>query len=124
MHFSTHSQITELKKRMPAAAIAEMHRELNRQAQDYDLTVLPVEDATDQAFKKRWSATLNVVETVPTTLAGVRAKIEFATSADFVFEALVDNEGRVHAFLDTLVSIGRRHCGVASTVAHLVERRR
>jgi hypothetical protein len=60
------------------------------------------EDAADKAFEQRWSAMLNVVETVPTTLAGMRAKIEFATSVDYVFEALVDDEERVHAFLDTL----------------------
>ena len=98
----SHSSICRNTKKLPSDRRAELHRELNRQTEDYDLTVRPVHEAADAAFKKRWSATLNVVETVPTTLAGMRAKIEFATSADFVFEALVANEERVHAFLDTL----------------------
>jgi hypothetical protein len=43
---------------MPADAIAGIHRELNRQTEDYDLTVRAVEEAADEAFEKRWTTML------------------------------------------------------------------
>jgi hypothetical protein len=99
-----HSGISKLKKRIPAETLAEMHRELNRQTDDYELTVLPVHDAVDAAFEKRYAAQMAVFDTAPTTLAGIRAKIDFAFSADYVTESLTGdgNNNNLRSFLETL----------------------
>jgi hypothetical protein len=83
---------------------ALFHRELNHQQAAYDATVQPAEDAADAAFEKRWDAQQVVFATVPTTLAGFRAKIDFAMSADFVTESLTstDTDDPFGNFLETL----------------------
>ncbi len=50
-----------------------------------------------------------VFETVPTTLVGLRAKIDFAMSADYVTECLTTTETDepLRNFLDTLYASAR-----------------
>jgi hypothetical protein len=51
---SQHSWIRQNNKELPRHAVAEMHRELNRQEVDYDLTVRPIDEAADAAFDRRY----------------------------------------------------------------------
>jgi hypothetical protein len=64
----------------------------------------PVQDAADEAFERRWDAQQAVFATVPTTLAGFRAKIDFAMSVDFVTDSLTSTETNesLGDFLETL----------------------
>jgi hypothetical protein len=99
---SQHSWIRQNTKELPRHAVAEMHRELNRQEVDYDLTVRPIDEAADVAFDKRYSAMETVFATSPTTVAGFRALIDFATSDSFVTECLTETEEPLRDFLNTL----------------------
>jgi hypothetical protein len=101
---SQHSWIRQNTKQLPRHAVAELHRELNRQEADYDLTVRPVHEAADAAFERRYSAMEMVFATPPTTVAGFRALIDFAMSESFVTECLTETQTDepLRDFLNTL----------------------
>jgi hypothetical protein len=105
----THEQITAHKKGRFAEQVPFFHRELNDQTDDYDQNVAPVEEASERATHKRHEAMVAVFETVPTTLAGMRAKIDFAMSVDHVTESLTDTETfePLCSFLNTLYESAR-----------------
>jgi hypothetical protein len=98
--FSAHERIS--KQKLPKALIAEMHCELNRQTDDYNATVQPVHDGADESFHERWAAQKSIFVTVPTSLAGMRAKIDFAFSVDYVTEPLTDDKEMLRTFFETL----------------------
>jgi hypothetical protein len=52
----THSRICKNAKNLPSDRRAELHRELNRQEEDFEVNVRPALDAADAAFKKRYDA--------------------------------------------------------------------
>ena len=97
----THAQITELKDGALAEHVPFFHRTLNIQTDDYAKNVAPLDEACDRAYLKRYDAMQAVFEIVPTTLAGMRAKIDFAVSADHVMGPLSEDE-TLHDFLNTL----------------------
>ena len=74
---------------------------------DYEENVAPFEEASDEATSSRIEAADVVFDTVPTTLVGIRAKIDFAMSVDHVTGLLIDNEGRIQTFLETLYETAR-----------------
>ena len=79
------------------------------QNNDYEANVLPAEEACERASDKRHEAMEAVFETVPTTLAGMRAKIDFAMSVDHVTECLTNTETTepLGDFLNTLYESAR-----------------
>ena len=110
---STHKQITalnhtdlgkltDLRKLVPF-----FHRTLNISTDDYDENVAPLEEASDQAASTRIDAAYAVFDTVPTTLAGMRAKITWAMSVDHVTELFVGTHESLGNFLDTLYASAR-----------------
>jgi hypothetical protein len=107
--FSTHKEISAMKKRAPwlAKATPHLHRVLNRQTADYEANVKPCHEAADSAFEDRYAAMEAVFEMVPTTLAGMRAKIDFAMSASHVTECLMEANEPLQNFLDTLYEAAR-----------------
>lgn len=105
-YFRTHEQITGLKGDL-AEFKPLFHRTLNHKTADYEASVLPLEEAQEDASHVRISAALAVFDIVPTTLAGMRAKIDFAMSVDHVTGLLVDNEEALQNFLDTLYEAAR-----------------
>jgi hypothetical protein len=98
---STHADITELKGDL-AQFKPFFHRTLNIQTDDYAKNVAPFEEACDRAFLKRYDAMQAVFGIVPTTLAGMRAKIDFAVSTDHVMDPLTGDDEALHDFLNTL----------------------
>jgi hypothetical protein len=101
----THQQITELKSHPDWRPLVPfLHRTLNIQTEDYEKNVAPIEEAADTATDKRIEATYAVFDTVPTTLAGMRAKIDFADSVDHITETLqqAHDPERLKDFLETL----------------------
>ena len=104
----THKQIAELKSHADLGKhVPVFHRQLNIQAADYEENVAPIEEASDQATGARIDAAYAVFDTVPTTLAGMRAKIDFALSADHVTGLLNDEDEILGNFLDTLYESAR-----------------
>jgi hypothetical protein len=97
---STHADITKLKGDL-AQFKPFFHRTLNIQADDYEENVAPFDEACDRAYLKRYDAMQAVFEIVPATLAGMRAKIDFAVSADHVVGPLTEDE-TLQDFLNTL----------------------
>ena len=95
-------KLADLRKLVPF-----FHRTLNIQTDDYDSNVAPFEEAADEACSIRLNAVYEVFDTVPTTLAGMRAKIDFAMSVDHVSELLEDGDERVGNFLETLYASAR-----------------
>jgi hypothetical protein len=87
-----------------------LHRTLNIQTEDYEKNVAPIEEAADTATDKRIEATYAVFDTVPTTLAGMRAKIDFAGSVDHITETLQQTHDpeRLKDFLETLYECAAR----------------
>ena len=71
------------------------------------VNVAPLEEASDEATSSRIEAADAVFDTVPTTLVGMRAKIDFAMRVDHVTGLLIDNEGRIQTFLETLYETAR-----------------
>jgi len=65
---------------------------LNYQTADYEKTVRPAERAADEMADKRYEAVQTVFDIVPPTLGGLRAKIDFAMSADHVTDCLRHTE--------------------------------
>ncbi len=104
----THEQITPLKNHADFGQFVPLfHRTLNDQTNDYDENVAPLDEASDQACSIRIDAAYAVFDTVPTTLAGMRAKIDFAMSVDHVTELFIDGDERVENFLETLYACAR-----------------
>jgi hypothetical protein len=105
----THDRISSHKGRLPARVLAKLHRELNQQEADYKTSVLLVHDKSQEAFEARWAAQQAVFDTVPTTLTGMQAKIDFAMSADYITESLTNTETNepLQKFLDTLYEAAR-----------------
>ncbi len=104
----THQQIAELKSHADLGKhVPFFHRELNVQAADYEENVAPIEEASNQASSARIDAAYDVFDTVPTTLPGMRAKIDFALSADHVTGLLNDEDEILGNFLDTLYESAR-----------------
>ena len=98
-----HSSICENAEKLTSTSTADLHRELNRQQADFEMTTQPALDAADAAFEKRMEAQNAVFEIVPTTLVGMRAKIEFAMRQDFVRDVLMNSTNEcLYDFLDTL----------------------
>jgi hypothetical protein len=91
--FRTHEQITalkgdaDLKRHVPS-----LHRELNLQTRDYEDNVQPFQEASSQATGVRVAATFDVFDVVPTSLAGVRAKIDFILGDDCVTDLLTSDD--------------------------------
>ena len=99
----THEQITELKSHADwKIHVPYFHRLLNIQTDDYEANVAPFEEAAYKATSNRIEAAYAVFGTAPTTLAGMRAKIDWARSVDHVTGLLVDNEEQIQNFLNTL----------------------
>jgi hypothetical protein len=75
-------------------------------------------DGSDTASTARIEAMHNVFGTVPTTLAGMRAKIDFATSVDHVTECITDSEDtdRLRNFLETLYESAQLIAGRSAAV--------
>jgi hypothetical protein len=106
--FRTHEQITALKSDAGFKDHApSFHRLLNIQTDDYEENVAPFNEASTQATSTRIDAACAVFDTVPTTLAGMRAKIDFATSVDHVTELLISDDERVGNFFETLYECAR-----------------
>jgi hypothetical protein len=105
----THSQIARHPYDFMRCVRAELHRELNRQETDYEANVRPVHEAADAAFEKRWDAMQAAFATPPTTIAGFRALIDFATSESFVTDSLIETETNepLDGFLNTLYESAR-----------------
>ncbi len=104
----THKQITELKSHPDLGKLVPFfHRQLNIQAADYEENVAPIEEASDQAASTRIDAAYAVFDTVPTTLAGMRAKITWAMSVDHVTELFIGTHESLGNFLDTLYASAR-----------------
>jgi hypothetical protein len=93
---------SELKDGALAEYVPFFHRTLNIQTDDYAENLAPFEEACDGAFLKRYDAMQAVFEIVPTTLAGMRAKIDFAVSADHVMDPLTNDDETLRDFLNTL----------------------
>ena len=75
-----------------------------KDARDYE-NLPRLEQAAEAAENERINTVYAVFETVPTTLVGMRAKIDFAFSEDYITDLLVNNvegEDTVRDFLDTL----------------------
>jgi hypothetical protein len=81
-------------------------RELNTQTEDE-----PAEKAAEEASDARCDAIYLVLKTVPTTLAGMRAKIDWAFSTGDVSEYLLNSQGEddhtVQQFVETLFEAAR-----------------
>jgi hypothetical protein len=104
----THKQITALKSHAELGkAVPFFHRTLNIQTDDYEDNVAPVEETADEAASNRIEAAYAVFDTVPTTLAGMRAKIDWAMSVDHVTGLLSDTDERLGNFLNTLYESAR-----------------
>ncbi|MGO9399728.1 MAG: hypothetical protein ACLP19_18075 [Xanthobacteraceae bacterium] len=104
----THKQITELKSHPDLGKLVPFfHRTLNISTDDYDENVAPLEEASDQAASTRIDAAYAVFDTVPTTLAGMRAKITWAMSVDHVTELFIGTHESLGNFLDTLYASAR-----------------
>jgi hypothetical protein len=102
----THQQITELKSHPDwRPHVPFLHRTLNIQTDDYEENVAPFEEAADEATNKRIEAAYAIFDTVSTTLAGMRAKIDCAMSVDHIAGLLT--EERVQTFLETLYESAR-----------------
>jgi hypothetical protein len=82
-----------------------------RGTDDYEKNVRPFKEASHQATDAQMDATYAVFDIVPTTLAGMRAKIDFAMSADHVTGLLTDDDedadGALRNFLETLYEAAR-----------------
>jgi hypothetical protein len=101
----THKDITMLKSHRDFGRFVPFfHRTLNSQIDDYNANVAPFQEAID-----RIGAMEAVFETVPTTLAGLRAKIDFAMSEKCVSECLTigETDEPLRHFLDTLYESAR-----------------
>ena len=72
--------------------------------QFFKANVFPLVKAQDQASDRRVDATRAIFETVPTTLAGMRTKIDFAFREDYVTDLLLrgHTDEPVQNFLNTL----------------------
>jgi hypothetical protein len=104
----THKQITALKSHAELGkAVSFFHRTLNIQTDDYEDNVAPVEEAANEAASNRIEAAYAVFDTVPTTLAGMRTKIDWAMSVDHVTGLLSDTDECLGNFLDTLYESAR-----------------
>jgi hypothetical protein len=102
----THKQITEIRGDL-AQFKPFFHRTLNVQTEDYQKTVAPTEAAANFALGKREEAMIAVFATVPTTLAGMRAKIDFAVNLDPVDGFFNNDEECLRNFLETLYESSR-----------------
>jgi hypothetical protein len=101
---STHEEIAAIKTNWLAEHTPFFHRELNKQTDDYEANVEPYTEAANWATEKRVAAMDAIFATVPTTLAGIRAKIDFAVSMDRDFETFMgaETEQPLRDFLNTL----------------------
>jgi hypothetical protein len=72
--------------------------------QFFEANVFPLVKAQDEASHRRFDATRAIFETVPTTLGGMRAKIDFAFREDYVTDLLLrgHTDEPVQNFLNTL----------------------
>jgi hypothetical protein len=70
----------------------------------------PFEEMIDPALDIRIKATYAIFEMAPTTLAGIRAKIDFAMSAQYVTQCLTstDTDKPLRDFLDTFYEAMRQ----------------
>jgi hypothetical protein len=100
----THKQITELKNHAELGKLVPFcHRQLNTQTDDYEENVAPFEETADSANNSVYDVIQRFFETVPTTLAGLRAKIDFVTNTQHVTEFLdSSDEDDLRNFLNTL----------------------
>jgi hypothetical protein len=97
----THKQITALKSHPELGQhVPLFHRLLNVQTDDYEENVAPVYEAADSENSKLCDAIRGVFATTPTTLAGMRAKIDFVMSTQHATELLVND--RPFCFLRVL----------------------
>jgi hypothetical protein len=98
----THKQITKIPRDHWLAEFKPFfHRTLNNQTDDYKKTAGPAEAAADFAMDKRNDAMMAFFATVPTTIDGMRTKIDFARNMDPTDWPNVDQEG-FWAFMETL----------------------
>jgi hypothetical protein len=73
-----------------------------------DAIMGPVDEAQSAACGAAWSGMEDVFEIVPTTLAGMRAKIDFAFSVSHVSEGLTcDDLQLLRGFMETLYEAAR-----------------
>jgi hypothetical protein len=110
--FRTHEQITAMKSDANVRKLVpSFHRLLNAQTADYEENVAPLQGASTGATSARIDAAYAVFDTVPTTLAGMRAKIDFAMSVDHVTDLLSAQDegerGTLGDFLETLYESAR-----------------
>ena len=105
----THDEITAHKNGSFAEHIPFFHRTLNIQTNDYEKNVTPFEEAYEKADDNRVDAMKAVFETAPTTLAGLRAKIDFVMSGPDVTECLTcaTTDEPLRNFLETLYESAR-----------------
>jgi hypothetical protein len=104
----SHKQITELKSHAELGKLVlYFHRLLNTQTNDYEENVAPIEEAVSRANTTLFDLIQRVFETVPTTLAGLRAKIDFTTSTQRVTEFFFDSDEDLGNFLNTLYASAR-----------------
>jgi hypothetical protein len=99
----THEEIAAFKTGRLAEHVPFFHRVLNKQTDDYEANG-HLTEAANRATEKRSEAMDAVFATVPTTLAGIRAKIDFAVSVDRDFETFMgaETEEPLRDFLNTL----------------------
>jgi hypothetical protein len=89
----THEQITALKSHADLKKhVPFLHRELNLQTRDHEENVEPFREESNQATGARVDATYAVFDAVPTTLAGLRAKIDFIVGDGCVTDLLVADD--------------------------------
>ena len=107
LSLSTHKQISALKSHADLGKyVPFFHRTLNIQTDDYEKNVARVEEVSEEASSNRFDAAYAIFDIVPTTVAGVRAKIDWAMSVDHVTGLLSDEgedeNGTLGNFLETL----------------------
>jgi hypothetical protein len=102
---SSHEQIDQLSG-FPPDTVAAMHRELDRQTAIHDERVKPSEEAQGQACDASGAAIREMLNTVPTTPAGLMALLEAVRDDQRLAEFLAINEpmeellGTVAKFVD------------------------
>jgi hypothetical protein len=85
---TTHKQISNLRGKLPDDAVAEFHRELNRQTTDYGKIVKTSEEAATAAGDDFDERLWDLVNTMPTTPAGLCAMMECLRNRQRILEAL------------------------------------
>jgi hypothetical protein len=109
--FDTHENIAATTKKALwlRGEAPLLHRVLNKQTTDYEQNVEPLDEAASDRADRRIAATYAVFDMMPTTLLGVRAKIDFSFDEDCTTDLLVNSsDGEVsRRFIETLYEAAR-----------------